>query len=456
MASIVTENLKQNLIQPVIDDIRTGTSPAFYLGIGKSNAWANANDSAPNPLNNVLEENNFRRNLQSVIKINTASFVVKRYNWTTNTVYTQYDDTKLLSDYPESEPFYVMNLNQSVYMCLQTGRNAAGDIVVSTVEPTSENVDPFGTSDGYIWKYLYTVSALDANFYMTQNFIPVGKINSVDSNSTGTENKQFQVQQNAQDQMITSFVVMDSGSSYSANCKINVNGVYDPFINVTVNAGKISKVEYHPDSSTFHYRSNLDGAVLQTNDSTGSGAIIRPIFSTGQGVGANAINDLKSESILINSKIIGNQSDFITSQDFRQIGIIKGLRDSSNGTFWTQNTGQCLYSMTLDSIGSSFTKDGEILGATSGAKAWVDNVDGSTIHYHQYDSTGFLNFVAGEVINEVGSTGSGKIASGSAKILPEVSPRTGEILYIDNKSAIVRTVGQTEDIKIVVKLDNCS
>lgn len=455
MVSIVTENLKQSLIQPVIDDIRSGSSPSFYLGLAKSQPWANSGDSAPMPINRLLDENNFRRNLQAVIKINTASFVVTRHNWTKDTVYSQYDDKKSLSDYPDASPFYAMNLNQSVYMCIQTGRDAAGNIVASTIEPTSENLHPFSTSDGYIWKFLYAVSALNANFYLTQNYMPVDNIQSVDSNSTGTENKQWAVQNAALRQMLTTFVVEDSGSGYSAGCKMNVNGVFDPFINVTVNSGSISKVEYHPDSSTFHYRFNLDGAVLSTNDSTGSNAIIRPVFSHAKGIGANAISDLKSESIMINSKIVGSQSDFITSQDFRQIGIIKGLKDSSNGTIWNQNTGQTLYSMSLDSIGAAFSKDGEIIGQTSGAKAWVDNAVGSILYYHQYDSTGYVPFVAGEVVNEIGSPGTGKIAASSAKILPEVNPRTGDVLYIDNKSAIVRTANQTEDIKIVIKLDNC-
>ena len=81
MASIVTETLKQELIQPVLKNITTGVSPSFYLGLSKSQSWGNGYDEPGTPRNDVDEENDFRKGLQSIIKINSASLVVKRQNW---------------------------------------------------------------------------------------------------------------------------------------------------------------------------------------------------------------------------------------------------------------------------------------------------------------------------------------------------------------------------------------
>jgi hypothetical protein len=348
-----------------------------------------------------------------------------------------------------------MNDNNQVFICLQIGRDTTGAKVASTIKPALENLHPFGTSDGYIWKFLYTVSALEANYYMTQNYMPVRYIESVDSNSTGAENKQWAVQNAAHGDQITSFIIEDSGSNYHVDsCDFRINGVYNPFIIRTINAGKISKVSYAADSSTFHFQHNLDGAILTIDDTTGTGAIVRPVLSTSRGFGSNAVTDLKSQMILINSKITGNEPDFITSQDFRQICIIKNIKDSASSNNFTQITGKTLNSMTLSSQAVAISADRDIVGAASGAKAWVDHVVGNTIYYHQFDSTGYVPFVVGDSISEIGGAGEGVILL--PKIIGEANPRSGDILYIDNRAAVERVPNQTEDIKIVIKLDNCS
>ena len=458
MASIVTETLKQELIQPVLKNITTGVSPSFYLGLSKSQSWGNGGDLAPAPRQDVDEENDFRKGLQSIIKINSASLVVKRQNWTSGVSYAQYDDERTMNQYDsDGIPYYVMTDAQDVYICLVTGRNSVGATVPSTIKPTGQNNHVIGTSDGYRWKFLYSVSPLEANYYMTQDWMPIRHIESVDSNSTGAENKQYAIQQTARRSEITSFIVDSGGLNYTDSCRVQVNGVLDGNILVTTSGGVIKKVMFASDSSTFHTQDDLDGAILTTIHATGSTASIRPVFSNARGIGANASVDLRAKSIMINSKITGNQTDFITGQDFRQIGIMKNLKDShgSTGKHFNSNSGNTLYQMKVTpSVG--FTKDRYVVGATSGARAFLDNVVDSNLFYHQFDSTGYVSFVDGETVNEDGGSGSGVISSNSSKIKPEVHPRSGDVLYIDNRAAVARVANQTEDIKIVIKLDNCT
>ena len=54
-------------------------------------------------------------------------------------------------------------------------------------------------------------------------------------------------------------------------------------------------------------------------------AIIRPILSkTGGGFGANAIEDLKSNALMFNSKPDGAEgNDFWVGIQFRQVGLLK-------------------------------------------------------------------------------------------------------------------------------------
>ena len=54
--------------------------------------------------------------------------------------------------------YYVINSNQQVYLVLRSSVNDSGAQAASTVEPTGTNGVPFLTSDGYMWKFMYSVS----------------------------------------------------------------------------------------------------------------------------------------------------------------------------------------------------------------------------------------------------------------------------------------------------------
>lgn len=144
----------------------------------------------------------------------------------------------------------------------------------------------------------------------------------------------------------------------------------------------------------------------------------------------------------------GDDSNFLVSQDFRQVGLIKNPLNSA-GALYTSTTGNTLDKMTLSSTVSSFTRDKIIEGQSSLAKAYVDDIDSNQIYYHQTDETGFISFQDGEVLQETNGPGQGIIDS--ALISPTVDRETGDILYIDNRAPVSRTATQAEDIKIIIQ-----
>lgn len=450
MSSIVTENFKRDILNSFVTELTGGTVP-YYIGLGRSEPWENG-DSPDIAQSTTNDQTNLRRSLQAVTRVNKSSLVVPRYTWTSGTTYSQYDDTKAVADYVT--PFYVISDNNDVYICLRTGRDSSGVVVSSSVQPTGSNNDPFVTADGYVWKYLYTVSALDASLFLSFNYMPVKYQASVDSYSTGNEIKQYEIQNTAKSSMIASFIVDSGGLGYT-DPTLSINGVLDSpaIVDFTLSGGVIKKVEYVPDSSTLAYVYNLKGAVLTIQDNTGTGAVVRPVLTNTAGIGANAISDLQSTSIMLSVNIPGAADDFIVNQDYRQISVIKGIKDSANGTVFTQSTGNSLYSLELSTETVAFTVDNTIVGTTSSAKAYIDEVDSWRIYYHQNDETGYLSFSDGEAVTEIGGLGAGVI--GTASIPPEVDAFTGDILYFDNRAPIERAENQTESIKIVIQLEDC-
>ena len=120
-------------------------------------------------------------------KISSANIrrIIRRVDWTAGNRYEIYrDDYSVSNPSPIKESsrlyganYYVMNSDFKVYLCISngsTGENVKGNI--SQDEPTFTDLEPSraGTSgDGYVWKYLYTVSPADILKFDSTEYITV-------------------------------------------------------------------------------------------------------------------------------------------------------------------------------------------------------------------------------------------------------------------------------------------
>ena len=141
MTAIVTDDLKFNILESLLADYNT-SGTEYYIGVGRSEIW-DSNDAATTPINAKFDIIDFKERLQSVKKVEAASFVVPRQDWTYGTVYPQWDDRRQGS-LSVGTRYYVLTDNYGVYICLRTGRNKQGVVQPSLVKPSgNENVDPF-------------------------------------------------------------------------------------------------------------------------------------------------------------------------------------------------------------------------------------------------------------------------------------------------------------------------
>jgi hypothetical protein len=224
-------------------------------------------------------------------------------------------------------------------------------------------------------------------------------------------------------------------------------------------SGVIRKVEID-DSAALPIGSGYNFANIKINTSTGTGAVIRPVISK-KGIGADAREDLRAGAVMFNAKIVGEagDGDFVINNDFRQVGLIKNptvptSRAPTNGAAdsdFTATTGSALRILTLDSaITTGIQQDDLLVGDNTGAKGFVDKVNGPQISYHQNDNTGYLAFSSADVaIND--SLGTRSAAAFLSDSDGEVNPFSGDVLYIENRSAILRSSVGTEDIKMIVQ-----
>ena len=190
---------------------------------------------------------------------------------------------------------------------------------------------------------------------------------------------------------------------------------------------------------------------------SGSDAAARGVLTPKAGHGTDPIAELGGFFISLNTKLDGNDGgDLTVGNDFRQIILLDEPRDYNAtplaGNVATANTLKATSYLQSSTAVTAFTVDELIVGQTSGAQAYVVELNGddSRIRYHQNSKTGYTAFQNSEVVTGQTSNTSATLTS-SANGAPEVDRLSGDILFLENRDPISRTTTQIEDIKVIIE-----
>ncbi len=462
MSAIITDPFKKQLTQTVFDESRLD-SARYYIGIGKSEPY-DSSETVPTPTDTPRTIRNIRAGMQSIKSASDLSYVIPRYNWSSGAFYNGYDDD--FASIPATNSYYVLTEDNQVYICLQQGRTAAGAANTSTVKPTGTGTKPIKTADGYVWKYLFSLSATRSSKFLSSNFVPVEKI--LDSSELGRALAGFELLQDAVQKaavpgQVLGVAVTSGGSGYTSTPTVTISGDgVRANATATVSGGVVSKIEMDSSTdSTMAMGQGFNFASISISGGGGSGATARAIIGPDKGIGFDVRDELKSTSLMFNTKPNGiEDSNFIVGQDFRQVILIRNPRHSSDsaadGPPFTTSSGKALNFLQLQAAAAAGFLDATITGGTTGAKAFVDEVDSDRLYFHQTEETGFLPFQEGEAITGGGQSGTliaaGVDADSDAFTRDDVDKLSGEIIYIENRAPVTRAANQTEDIKVVITL----
>ena len=195
----------------------------------------------------------------------------------------------------------------------------------------------------------------------------------------------------------------------------------------------------------------------------GSLATARAVISPPNGHGTDPISELGAFFVAINTQLSGSEGgDLTVGQDFRQIALIKNPQNFGSDVVASATTLRARRSLRLHSGASltGFAVDQVISGSTSGAKAYLVEIDTSNkvLYYYQNEKTGFGNFVSGDTITGTLPNGGsatlntgdafGTIANGYG---PEVKRNSGQLIFLENRDPINRSSSQIEDIKLILE-----
>jgi len=463
MTAVITDAFRTNLVKLFYDEIvSTSDSNEYYIGVGKADYHGDS-DIIPTTFRTLYEERLARGNLQSLKKVETSSFVIPRYNWAQGAIYSAYSDA--VQGIP-ANTYYVMTEYNEVYICLQQGKNSQGNPVASTVQPNYitagvNQKQSFRTTDGYVWKFYYTLSAVKARDFLTASYIPIQKIEWTQTGDSAGLNDfeltQLSIQKAASPGQVVGVRLTNGGSGYTSAPTVTIRGNgTSAAATATVYAGAVVKIEMDNESAALGV--NYDYADIVLSGGGGTGAEAFPIIGPLDGLGADPRDEFKATSVMMVVQPSGTvDGTWRIDQDFRQIVLLKNPKLYS-GAYLTATSVNALRSLKMtNSIEPAAFDDQEdqlFIGQTSGARAYVDDVDSSVIYYHQNEKTGFKAFQADETIADSGGAISAVIDSAGASPLVNgtVNPYTGKIYYVENRARVLRNEDQQEDIKVIITL----
>jgi hypothetical protein len=466
MSAIITEDFRRNNVKRFLDDI---SSETYHVGIGRSNPWQSTGGLSEDDFGYNVEQafGTFSDNLEVLNNLTTligftssnASHVIPNIPAKTNhrhKAFNPFDPDCFYQTTVNSIlmfPCYVV-VNNAVYLCLRSPTATSGDFNFPT--GSGMNRIPFVLGDDSVWVYLYTVASefpINVSQFITVPSVPTQIGTEADDAAS------LAAIETATANLVYGFSILNPGAGYSSTPTAQFIPFDDPgnpiTLDVTLTSTAITSVRYQSGIiNTLASWPRKKGYVKITGGgSPTTHAIVRPNIASDFGFGANPVDDLPSWYAGIALDAVENIFGDGAFIPYRQISIIRNAA-ANVGVVDPELSMNCLEYIQFDSDGApspSLPVLGEVVRQTGSlAQGICDYYDGDTrrLYFHQTYDTGFTSF------NDTQSITIGAAADeytpeeiGEAEYVKE----TGEVLFVENRSKITRSGGQTEEQTIILQ-----
>ena len=493
------------------------TGAPTLTGYGRTSDW-NTSSKTPAPVDSFSYRSHSGDTMMFGKKISSANIrrIIRRVDWTSGSRYEIYrDDYSATNQSPLTQAnrlydanYYVLNSDFKVYVCIDngsSGTNVLGNI--SQDEPTFTDLEPSkagNSGDGYLWKYLFTVSPSDIIKFDSTEFITVPNnwSTSIDSQIRAVrENGNSDVNLN----QIKHVYIENAGTGYANGLAQEVDILGDGTgakARVDVVNGKITDVTVSAGGKGYTY-GLVDLGTLNSNVSATGRAKLIPIIPPGLGHGSDVYSELGTDKVIIYARFDDSTKDFPVDTKFAQVGIVKNPTKVGTDVVFSDNTFSSLQAFKFSTVSgtpqvgeeisqvltispntgkvatgfvASFDKETKVLKyfrdrSLQFNKSSYDHTDYTGIstvgRIYEFESATTANDIEGKTSSFSGSvdttfskgtdnpTGNKLINLGvnfnAGLSESEINKGSGEIIYLDNRPQIVRNSRQKEDIKIILE-----
>lgn len=170
MASVVTRELSLLSARAFVSSVTSSNGP-YYVWIGNPVDPDVDNDVYDTPLYTVVDPYD-KMIMGKEVTANDVSLMVRKIEYSANTVYDMYDD----SDPALYEKDYYVSVTSGdythVFKCLWNN-NGEPSTAAPDIGDVDENDVVYQTSDGYQWRYMYTVEDTELLKFSSPGYIPL-------------------------------------------------------------------------------------------------------------------------------------------------------------------------------------------------------------------------------------------------------------------------------------------
>lgn len=518
MSAIVTDQFRILNASNFVDSVES-TENSYYVvvglpnptavGFGRSTSW---NLNPPAPIDNFSYNKHYSDTILYGKRITSANIrrIIRRIDWVAGNRYEMYrDDYSILNPSPLTNSsrlyganYYVMNSDYKVYICIENGSSGTSPKGnVSQDEPTFTDLEPSragDSGDGYIWKYLFTVSPSDIIKFDSTEYITVPN-----DWSTSTSSQIVAVRESGDsstnNNQIKTVYIEKSGANYSNGLGQELPIIGDGSggrVRVDVEGGAITNTIVTSGGKDYSY-ALVDLGSINTN-TIGNSAKLIPIIPPSKGHGYDLYTELGTDKVLIYARFDDSTKDFPIDTSFAQVAIVKNPTSIGSTQVYTENTFTGLFSLKFSLVNGTPTVGEKIEQIVSNgvgrAYGYVASWDSETkvlkyfrdrsLYYNQttFDQQDYVGIStngrpysfessANQIIGKssgfsasidtgfsgisTNPTGTKLINLGvnftSGMASPEINKGSGDVIYLDNRPSISRSSRQKEDIKIVLE-----
>jgi len=517
MAAIITDQIRILNAKNFVTGVQSSTN-SYYTFIGLPNATnyqSTWNSNPPAPKDNLDESDDYWDTMIAMKKINSSdiSQVVRKNTWTSGITYDMWRND-IDRDNP-SQPsgsfdiydanYYVINKDFRVYICLFNNANPENNFTggPSLDEPLFTDLEPreAGSSgDGYIWKYLYTISPSQAIKFDSTNYIPVPTDWETNAaNAAVRQNSSISGQLKIVTIRNRGVALSPANTTYT-RVPILGDGEGGECTIVINNDSKVESVTISNGGSGYTFGTvDLVAGGVPVGTTT---PVFNVIIPPPGGHGADIYRELGATNVLSYARFENDTEnpDFITGNEFARVGLIENPEANNSNSILTLDKAAATYAIRLTGAGYSsavFNADSYItqtvgLGSTAvGRVVSYDSVTGVLKYWQDRTNSGFSSDgslnpspIYGFRMNRFTSNPSGggslTITGGSVNLgidtgfqgvstvlnnrtyylgqsfvnglaQPESKKYSGDIIYVDNRPSVLRSSSQKEDVKIILQ-----
>jgi hypothetical protein len=399
----------------------------------------------PEPTQDQKAIKSIFKNIFVVKKVNSANIspVAQRFDWTFGQVYDYYQDTVDMFERDATglvRKFYIRNKYDQVFKCLWNNNGVA-----VTDEPFFQP-GSYGTNniykgtDGYKWKYIYTIDVGRKTKFMDDTWIPVPV-------GDDTPNP---IANDAGFGDIEVINVINGGSGYDpANAALSVvvsgDGTTTAVAEASITNGVITDITLTNTGSNYTYANVYISSTLGSNSS-----FIAPISPIG-GHGFDPISELGVKNSMVTVEFNGSENGMISTDiDYRQVGLL--VNPVARSTYPYPANGS-IYKTTTDLITApgfgTYQEDETVYQGPSLAEA-------------TFTATVLIFDAASNVLQLINTTGTptpnapifGNDSLTARTVLNVSNPDfvlfSGYLMYVENREPVQRSFDGIEQFKFVL------